>query len=169
MKVQSPNVFLNAESISVMSVTLPIRRSNSESRRVARLSVMTTESERSPAAFPAFDATGSVTRLGCPPRARSLVIIATIVCGSPVPSASLCTTSTGRFFAVFKLESGNRARTTSPLLKGIICPHLRSVPILRKRLQAVTKVCCLRFVNTPGAQVDGSISWQKSNDYSAVS
>src|SRR5207237_10644912 len=59
-----------------------------------------------------------------------------MVCRSPVPSALRCTTSAGRRFAVGRLESGNRTRTTSPRLKGVIGVHVRPVPVLRERVQA---------------------------------
>ena len=55
---------------------------------VARLSVITTESSRNPAALPSGEETGINTRLGWLRRARLLEIIATIVCSRLLPRLS---------------------------------------------------------------------------------
>src|ERR1019366_1386562 len=103
----SARVVRNAASSSRASGRVPITRSISEWRTVARLSVMITESINSPDPSPPSLATRTTTRLGCPARAMLLVIIATIVWGNPESSWSAWTTSAGRSFDVRRFESGN--------------------------------------------------------------
>jgi len=84
------------------------------------LSVHVSRNPNKPRLFPAFDAWSTDTRLGWPLRARLLVIIATIIWCNPVPSASRCKTTTGRFRSL-QMESGiGRGRRSSA--KGIVRP-----------------------------------------------
>jgi hypothetical protein len=62
-----------------------------------------------------------------------LVIIATIVWGSPAPNSSACTINAGRRFAVCKFESGNKTRTISPRRQVIVDSHFGPIPIFGKR------------------------------------
>jgi hypothetical protein len=74
-----PSVYRSAASITRMSSHCPILRSISESRTVARLSVITTESESRPIRLPAGEDRATATRLGGPARDGLLVIMTTIV------------------------------------------------------------------------------------------
>ena len=76
----------NAASSSVVPGKVPITRSISEECTVARLSVMITESVNSPDRLPLSLEANTLILDGCPPRAMLLVIIATIVWDSSVPS-----------------------------------------------------------------------------------
>jgi hypothetical protein len=105
-----------------------------EHRPVARLSVITTESSRTPAALPAGEAFARNTRLGCPRRATLLEIIATMVCSSPVPRLSRWRTNAGRRLAVRRSELGKRTNTTSPRRVFIVDGSFGSIPVFGKRL-----------------------------------
>src|SRR5262249_35059195 len=99
-----------------------------------------------PDCLPAAVVRETLTRLGCPARARLPVIIATITWGNPVPRLSACTTKAGRPLAVRKLESGKSTMTTSPRLHFIVDVHFRVLPIFGKRPQAPPQVGSLHFV-----------------------
>jgi len=75
--VNNPKVCLNALSTSLIGI-FPITRSTATSERVARLSVITTESLNKPESLPADESKLINTRLGWLARNTRLVIIATM-------------------------------------------------------------------------------------------
>ena len=84
-KYYSPNVCLSAASTDIISEQILIALSIYESRTVTILSVIITEFVINPVCCPSDVVISTNTRLGCPVRARLLVIIATIVCDKLVP------------------------------------------------------------------------------------
>src|SRR5688572_24822176 len=143
-------------------------RSISVCRMVATLSVMITESVSSPIARPSGEDLGTCTLLGWPARDMLLVIIATIVCGSPVFKLSGMMTSAGRRFAVRRFESGNRTSTTSPSLKGIVRVHFGALPIFLERLQPCAQVLGLLRADMPLSKINRSIGRQKCHDHARL-
>src|SRR5438270_789430 len=94
-----------------------------------------------------------------------LVIIATMVCGSPMFRSSDMTTTAGRRFAVRRFESGKRTRTTSPNLKGIVCVHFRALPVLLEGLQSGAKVLGLLRTDLPLGEIHRPIARQERHDH----
>ncbi len=78
--------------------------------------VITTESVNKPDCFLSREFSKIVTRLGYPARNIWMVIIATIIWGSPVCKSSACTINARRVFPELRLELGKRSRATSPRL-----------------------------------------------------
>ncbi len=64
-----------------------------------------------------------------------------------MPSRSACTTRAGQRFAVRRLESGNRTKTTSPRRQFIVDSHLWAIPVFRESTQAVPKIGSLRRID----------------------
>src|SRR2546423_1812447 len=95
-------------------------------------------------------------RLECPALAMLLVISARTVCEIPVLRPSAWTTRAGRRFAVRRSEFGNRTRTTSPRLKGIVNRHLRSIPILSHGPKLPSKLGGFVLADLVGSQVNQS-------------
>jgi hypothetical protein len=124
-----PSVRRSAASTRAMSGKWPSLLAIALSKIVARLSVITTESVRSPAAVASEEWRGIKTRLAWPRRARLLVIIETKTCGSPVRRSSASTTSAGRCLHVTRSLFGNTTSTTSPRSRPVIRCHSRCVPV----------------------------------------
>jgi hypothetical protein len=53
----------------------------------------------------------------------------------------------------------------SPRLKGIVCIHLRTIPIIGKGLQPGAQIGCLSLADAPGPQFDSRVG-KKCDDYS---
>lgn len=94
-----------------------------------------------------------------------LVIMATMVCGSPVSRSSGMITRAGRRFAVRRFESGKRTSTTSPYLKGIVGVHFRALPILFERFEPSAKTLGLLRADLPLSEIDRAIGWQERHDH----
>ena len=90
---------------------------------------MITESINNPDPFARWPATRTTMRLGCPPRAMLLVIIATIVWGNPRSSWSAWITSAGRRFDVRRFESGNKDQNDVTAAVPEIVEAVRGFPV----------------------------------------
>ena len=64
-----------------------------------------------------------------------------------MPSRSACTTKAGRRFAVRRLESGNRTKTTSPRRQFIVDSHRWAIRVFRESTQAPPKIGSLRRID----------------------